>query len=246
MNQYGEFAHFYDRMMRDVDYEAWAKYLISFLREANAVHVIDCACGTGVLTVSLAKAGFSMIGIDNSEDMLMEARNSALKNGLRMLPFVCQDMASFVTHRPVDAVISTCDGLNYLLSDDLADGFMKSAYRALKPNGLLLFDISSQYKLSTVLGNETYTDVSDDYAYIWNNAYDPETKLCEMDLTFFVREKEMYRRFSEQHIQRAYDSGTLCRMLEKNGFDTIQVYDAFTREPERNESERIQFVARRK
>lgn len=245
MIQYGAFAHSYDQMMHDVDYVAWAAYLDSFLKEHHVRTVIDCACGTGMITVALAKAGYTMIGTDISEDMLMEARMNALKNGLRFLPFVCQDMTVLEVHHPVDAVISTCDGINYLTEKEDADRFFQRVWSSLKPGGLLLFDLSSVYKMEKVLGNETFTEITEDYAYIWSNAFDPEINMCGMDLTFFVRDGEIWRRFTEQHLQRAYRESELKQLLERNGFEVVGVYDAFSREPVKADSERIQFVARK-
>ena len=175
----------------------------------------------------------------------MEARNNALQSGKRFIPFVCQNMTQLSVHRPMDAIVCACDGVNYLTDPEEISAFLKSAYGCLKSGGLLLFDISSAYKLETVLGNETFTETADDYAYIWNNAFDPETRLCEMDLTFFVREGERYRRFSEQHIQRAHTVPELLEQLRRNGFTDIRVYDAFTRNPVLPDSERIQFTAKK-
>lgn len=245
MNRYGAFAHSYDRMMHDVDYAAWAEYLDGFLRENGVRTALDCACGTGRITIALQKRGYSMIGSDLSEDMLMEARESALREGQRFLPFVCQDMTALSVHRSVDAVLSACDGVNYLTDRESVAAFLQSVRRCLKPGGILLFDVSSAYKLEHVLGSETFTEVADDYAYIWYNTFDAETRLIEMDLTFFVREGTAYRRFSEQHIQRAHTEAELCALLTENGFQVCGVFDAFTRAPARAESERIQFYARR-
>lgn len=243
MNQYGSFAHWYDRMMHDVDYTAWAEYIDSFLKEAGAKTVLDCACGTGRITVLLASAGYIITGSDASEDMLMEARAGALKKGLKSLPFVCQNLQSLSVHHPVDAVICTCDGVNYLTDPDDVIGFLESASRVLRPGGLLLFDISSPYKFAKILADRTFTEVEDDYAYIWSNMFDPESMLCEMDLTFFVKEHGLYRRFSEQHLQRAYTEEELTKLLVRNGFYVRGVYDAFTRDPIRPDSERFQFAA---
>lgn len=246
MNQYRAFAHSYDRMMHDVDYGAWTAYLTGFFEEHHVKSVIDCACGTGTITIALAKSGYSVIGTDISEDMLMEARTNALKNGLRFLPFVCQDMTALETHHPADAVISTCDGVNYLTKTEEAAAFFQRAGKVLKPGGLLLFDISSMYKLEKILGNETFTETADDYVYIWSNAFDPVARLSEMDLTFFVREGEYWRRHAEQHLQRAYSEEELRILLTQNGFEVIGVYDAFSRDPVKPDSERIQFAAKRK
>ena len=193
----------------------------------------------------LAKAGFSVVGSDVSEDMLMEARANALQAGLRMLPFVCQDMTALSVHRPVDAVVCACDGVNYLTEPGEAEAFFHSAAGCLKSGGLLLFDVSSAYKLELTLGNETFTEVTDDYAYIWENAFDPESRLSEMNLTCFVREGERYRRFAERHVQRAHTETELKNALEAAGFSIVGVFDAFTEQTPKADSDRIQWIARK-
>ena len=70
MNEaYSAFAAGYDRMMGDVDYDGWANYIDGFLREAGAKSVLECACGTGSLTVRLGRMGYQITGSDLSEDM---------------------------------------------------------------------------------------------------------------------------------------------------------------------------------
>ena len=77
MNEaYSAFAAGYDRMMADVDYDGWANYIDGFLREAGAKSVLECACGTGSLTVRLARKGYAMTGADLSEDMAADAATS--------------------------------------------------------------------------------------------------------------------------------------------------------------------------
>ena len=243
--QYGRFASCYDAMMHDVDREAWADYLDGFLKEAGAHDILDCACGTGAMSIALYKRGYHVTGNDVSPDMLMQARANAFKEGAKFIIFICEDMRKLAIHKPIDALLCVCDGVNYLTSDADAASFFSHAYRCLKPGGLLLFDVSSAYKLSTVLGGNTFTEEGDGYAYIWKNAYDEKTALCEMDLTCFVKNGTQYDRFSETHIQRAYTVEELTAMLEKAGFVDVRAYHAFTKRRPKSDSERIQFAARR-
>ena len=243
--QYGRFAKYYDAMMHDVDREAWADYLDGLLKEANAHDVRDCACGTGAMTIALHKRGYHVIGNDVSPEMLMEARNNAFKAGSREIIFICEDMRNLKIHKPIDALISVCDGVNYLTSLDDVESFFKHAADCLRPNGVLLFDISSTYKLRIILGNNTFTEETDTYAYIWKNTYDQRSRLCEMDLTCFVKDGEHYDRFSEKHIQRAHSVAELTVLLESAGFTDIRALHAFSNEPAHGNSERIQFVARK-
>lgn len=244
MNEaYSAFAAGYDRMMGDVDYDGWADYIDGFLKEAGAKTVLECACGTGSLTVRLARRGYQITGSDLSEDMLMVARQKALDGGLRLLPFVCQDMRRIALHKPVDAVVSACDGVNYLL--DGGEVFFRAAHGALKPGGLLLFDISSAYKLSSILGNNTFAATGADWAYIWENQYHPRLNQLDMVLTGFLKQGRTYARFEEHHSQRAYTEAEVRASLQSCGFGDVRVYEAFTGDEPSPTAERLQFIARK-
>ena len=244
---YKQFASVYDALMRDVDYTAWTAYLMSLLQASRkAVRtVLDCACGTGEISVRLAQAGYQVTGADASPDMLFIAQEKARSHGLR-IPFVCQDMRSLKLHRPVDAICCACDGLNYLTSIGDVNAFFSAAYAALKPGGLLLFDVSSRYKLEFVLANNTFGDAEQSCVYLWRNYYDPASHLCEMELTGFLPKGTLYERFDERHLQRAHSERELTSALQAAGFGDIAVYAAFTKEPPVPDTERIQFFAVRK
>ena len=141
MLMYGDFAGMYDPLMKDVDYDSWAEYLLRFIG-AEKLRVTDCACGTGEITLRLARAGHIMTGVDISGDMLRIASEKARRAALK-IPFVEQDMRKLALHRPQDAIICACDGVNYLDSLKAAEEFFEAANAALKTGGLLLFAVQA-------------------------------------------------------------------------------------------------------
>ena len=90
---YASFAQYYDSLTHNVEYARRADYLCTLL--AHLGHApgltLDLACGTGSLTVELAKRGMDIYGIDGSADMLSVARQKAAESGLDLL-FLCQKM----------------------------------------------------------------------------------------------------------------------------------------------------------
>ncbi|MDD6045047.1 MAG: methyltransferase domain-containing protein [Clostridia bacterium] len=240
---YGKFAGLYDPLMKDVDYDRWAEYIASFLPEGS-LRIADCACGTGEITIRLAKMGYTLTGIDISEDMLRIAAEKARKSALK-LPFICQNMAELQLHRPQDAIVCACDGVNYLDSLEQVGRFFSAAYAVLKPNGLLLFDISSRHKLENVLDCNTFAEDDGERAYIWKNCYDPESRLISMELSFYEKQGEFYRRFEESHIQRAHEEKELLSAMEKAGFDAA-AYGFLTRRQAAEDCQRIQFIGRKR
>ena len=246
--EYGKFASVYDLLMQDVPYAAWARYLTGILSKHGVLpgeSLLDCACGTGEFAIRLSQAGYEATGCDRSPEMLAIAQEKARKAGTR-IPFVLQDMRELNLHKPVGAINCACDGVNYLLGDEDAEAFFASAYRTLKPGGLLLFDVSSAYKLEHILGGHTYGDDTKGCTYLWRNRYDPNTRLLEMKLAFFLpKENGSYSRFDERHIQRAYGADELKALLERAGFQIEGIFEWPGRQEPSPNSERIQFVAKK-
>lgn len=246
--EYGEFAGVYDLLMRDVPYAAWARYLCALLAKRGVLpgdRVLDCACGTGAFSIRFAQAGYCVTGCDRSAEMLAVAQEKARKAGLQ-IPFILQDMRELNLHRPVSAINCACDGANYLLAEEDVAAFFLSANRALKPSGLLLFDISSAYKLEHILGGHTYGEDAKDCVYLWKNHYDPHSRLLEMKLTFFLPCRNgAYSRFDERHLQRAHRAEELTTALERAGFQLEGVFEWPSQGAHKPESERIQFIARK-
>lgn len=220
---YEGFAAVYDSLMGDVNYDEWARYYLQMARRngTDVRRAADCACGTGNLTLALARQGIQMTGLDISMEMLQIAGQKARAAGLSM-PFVRQDMRRLLLHRPMDAVFCACDGVNYLTQPQDVCDFFRAAFKALRPGGALLFDVSTQYKLSTILANNSLANDGEDVAYLWQNHYSPASRLVQMDLTFFVREADSrYRRFGETHFQRAHTAQELSQWLRDAGFGAI-------------------------
>ena len=242
--QYCDFAKVYDILMNDVDYNSWAEYAVKLIKKyaPDTKRIAECACGTGNLTILLKKYGYDITGFDISRGMLEEASEKARNNGL-MIPFIQMDMTKLELHRPCDCIIAACDGVNYLTSQSDVFSFFSSAYKNLKAGGALMFDISSEYKLREILGINTFAETQEKCSYIWKNMYDEQSKLIEMNLSFFVKENDLYRRFDERHIQMAHDEKDIINLLKKAGFNTAMSFNAFTMDAPNDISERIQFVA---
>lgn len=223
---YTAFAQVYDALMADVNYAAWA----DFYRQMMAQHgiregrVAECACGTGNLTLPLFKMGFGVTGIDSSAEMLWQAAQKARKAGAA-IPFVKQDMCALRLHKAMDAVLCTCDGVNYLTTPRQVQDFFQAAYQALRPGGGLFFDVSTPYKLKTVLGDRLLGEDTESITYLWQNSFFSKTSLLEMALCVFVKQEDgRYLRIDESQRQRAHEQEELAAWLAGAGFSGIMFY----------------------
>lgn len=245
MDAYTSFAEVYDMFMDNVPYEEWSRYLMELLKEYHIEEGVVCelGCGTGKMTRLLADAGYDMIGVDMSEDMLAIA---SMENPQQIL-YLCQDMRELELYGTVAAVVSVCDSMNYLLEEeDLLEVFQR-VNEYLEPGGVFLFDLNTIYKYETLLGETTICENRPEGSFIWENYYDAEEQINEYDLTLFIQEKEnLYRKFEETHYQRGYSLEKIRTLLEEAGMEFVTAYDACTKNPPREDSERIYIVAREK
>lgn len=209
--------------------------------------VLDLGCGTGTLTELLYLAGFDMIGIDNSEEMLEIAQEKRERSGSDIL-YLRQDMREFELYGTVGAICSVCDSLNYILKDEEMVDVFSLVNNYLYPGGIFVFDFNTVYKYEQVIGDDTIAENRDDCSFIWENYYDRKTRINEYDLTIFVREKnrESFQRFTETHYQRGYTLAEMQGFLEKAGLVFLKALDADTRGEAGEKSERIYVIAREK
>ena len=107
---YNEFAYFYDEFNGEADYDALYTQIHAKL-EAHGIHdgiVADLGCGTGELTLMLTQAGYDMIGIDQSEEMLCVVRDKAEQLGLSgRLLLLRQDLLKLDLYGTIRAAVST-------------------------------------------------------------------------------------------------------------------------------------------
>ena len=109
------FAKVYDEIMADVPYDRWLGYIES-IWSANGfspVSVLDLACGTGNMSLRLARSGYLVTGIDRSDQMLEVARQKARDEGL-YIEFLKGRMEDFITEQQFDAAVCVFDSLTIL------------------------------------------------------------------------------------------------------------------------------------
>lgn len=281
-NSYSAFAYVYDELMDNVPYDAWAEYLTGLLRENGVSEGIVCelGCGTGQMTRRLAAAGYDMIGIDLSEEMLDVAReqeygmsyevaedaDSAEKAdettvGDEKLPeefsepsilYLQQDMRSFELYGTVSAVVSICDSMNYITSEEDLLQVFRLVNNYLEKDGVFIFDMNTEYKYKELMGDTTIAENREEVSFIWENLYDEAQKLNEYALTIFAKaeqeeeeaEAPLYEKYEEVHLQKAYSLEDVKRLLAEAGLQFVAAYDVLTREAPGPQCERMYIVAK--
>ena len=264
---YGAFADVYEYLMDNVPYDEWFERIRELLTE-NGIRdgiIAELGCGTGAMTRRLSAAGYDMIGIDASPDMLEHAReysdagdeeadrNMGLEEGHNGKPeagdgreilYLLQDMRSFELYGTVRAVVCCCDSINYITDPEEVGEVFRLVNNYLDPEGLLIMDFHTPYYYGSVLKERTIAEVREDVAMIWENE-EAEDGLHRMYVTVFREMQDgSYRRFEEDHEQRGYTPEELRRLAETAGLVDITFYDGYTGKPASDSSERIVMTAR--
>lgn len=261
MRSYREFASVYDRLMEEMPYAEWLIFARRcFEKYGMPKSVVDLGCGTGNISIPLAKSGFEVFGIDLSSDMLAIARSKwdeppssiGTGGGAGSIRWLQQDMRDWDLPRPVDAVISFCDCLNYLTEPEDVVSTLRQTYAGLAPGGLFVFDVHAPRTLEKYAEEQPFVYDEKDVAYLWTSEYDAEDRIIRHDLTFFVRDESapgaasgLYRRFTESHAQRAYDPDWIAERLKAAGFELLHRSADFEWDAPSEDSERLFYVARK-
>lgn len=233
---YSVIAEYYDELMNDFDYDGY----YDFVKDNLYGDVLEFACGSGNFTSRIAKNAKSVIATDISAEMLSKAINNNLKNR-RTVKFLKSDMKFFHSENKFDSIICVCDGINYIPQSETERLFM-NIYNLLNDNGSFIFDISSEFKLTDKIGNNTFYEDNDDLTYLWTN--DLHNEYVTMSLTFFIRENDKYIRHDEEHTQYIHKTDILTKQLDKVGFQT-ELYDGISFRALNDYSERLLFISKK-
>ncbi len=244
---YNDFAEVYDKL-QDADYDRFVDFYEKIFEKLNLKPelVLDLACGTGNITLPMARRGYDMIGLDMSVEMLNIARDKAYEAEVDIL-FLCQDMCEMELFGTVDAIVCTLDGVNYITDYEDLKQLFRLVQNYLNPGGVFIFDINSVHKLKNILGNNTFVNDEQGIFYVWQSEFCEETQVCDFGLTFFQEQKDgSYERFDEFQQERAYTIAEISAAAEQAGLDVTGVYKPFEFVTADDNEERIFFAVSKK
>jgi Cyclopropane fatty acid synthase and related methyltransferases len=198
--------------MTDFDYDGYEKFLFGRLR---GVKGLDLACGSGEMTVRMLKAGYTMTGVDISTEMLALAASKA-KAAYKDVLLLNADLNGLKITKKYDFVISVCDGFNYVKNEKSLASLFCSVYKALPEGGLFIFDMSTEYKLRNIVGDNFFYEDGENLTYFWSNELHGNS--VDMTLTFFEKQGAVYHRSDEYQTQYFYSNETILKLLKNVGF----------------------------
>lgn len=244
---YDNFSRYYDLLTDNVEYEKRAEYFCRLLSLCDIKDgiLLDLACGTGSISVEMAKRGFDVIGVDSSIGMLNAAREKAYENEQQIL-LLNQSMDEIDLYGTVDCAVCVLDSINHLGNAAQVRRTFEKVSLFMNRGGAFAFDVNTLYKHKNVLGDNAFVYDLDELYCVWQNSYNEADSSVDISLDFFEEEDGVYYRSGESFTERAYELSDIAAWLEEAGFEVVGIYDDMTTQDAHSETERAVFLAKKK
>jgi len=242
---YSAIASFYDRMMAHVRYDDWLfliRNVISKYSSTPSPDIFEIGGGTGKLGSQLIQSGYSYIGSDLSFDMCQRAN-------LRSGPTICADGRNLPLKKKFDLILFLYDGINYLSSESDYTQLFSSVSNCLKPGGLFLFDITTEFNSKNFfIDSHEYEDLGDVF-YTRHSFYESDTKTQNNFFTVFTEIKDssgLFKKQTEHHKQQVFKPETITQWIPEHIFSILGIWNNYSFKKYSARSERIHFLVQKK
>jgi SAM-dependent methyltransferase len=241
MNVYREdFARIYNDHWGRFAHNIWP-FLLDTVTKKNpgATTWLDLCCGTGITLRQACESGFAATGVDLSQHQLKHARKNAPQAKL-----VKSDVRRFSLPRKFDVVTCMFDSLNYLTRKSELAGVFRRVKRHLEPGGLFIFDMNV-YPGYQAVWNRTSVLDEPGFTLVFSTSFDERKSQGQAKFTGFVKEGRRYRKFEEEHIQRAWRGEEIDTLLDRAGL-SFSARDGHTLNRPKKKSGRLVYICQRK
>ena len=197
---------------QDKNYTTEADYVVGLIEKyaPSAKTILELGCGTGAHAALLVEKGYSIHGIDMSDEMLMRAqvRKASLWPELReRLTFELADVRSYRVDQQFNVVISLFHVFSYqTTNEDLKAAFATAAHH-LKPGGIFIFDfwygpavlsLKPEVRIKRLENNQYYiTRIAEPVLHHQKNRVDVQYKVIIQ-----IKQKGVFDKFEEVHRMR--------------------------------------------
>lgn len=224
--------------------ERWAQTpaevtnIISLLSLRGTERILDACCGVGRHSLEFARRGFSLTGVDLTEDFIRAAEESAASEGLSVAFFV-EDIREFHPPHPYDVILNLYTSFGYFESEEEDLRFLKRMKDCLTPGGVLLIETK---------GKEiTARDFKESEWYQEDGMYVLARYEIEADWTLLKNRWILITEDSRcdyTFSQRLYSAREAKELLRKAGFTEVSVFGNLQKAPYDSKADTLVLLAR--
>lgn len=199
---------------------AAAGELVAQLRHREILDglVVDLGCGSGLTARRLNEAGYDVLGVDISPEMIELARSNA-----PAAEFVVASLFD-VELPPCAAVTAIGESINYALDPSVkrrdVAGFARRVFASLLPGGLVMLDAAGPGRIGPGVTNDARFE-GDDWALFVRTEGADDGRSMVRDTMLFRREGELWRRSDERHRLVLYSPEVVTEQLLTAGFEVV-------------------------
>ncbi len=249
-----DYARFYDWIYEGITEDI--PFYLAAAREHGSP-VLELACGTGRITIPLAREGFEVTGLDLSAEMLRIAREKLSKERPEVharLRLIEADMSDFALHETVSLAFIPAASLFHVHTDEQRSSCLSCVGRHLKPGGGVIVDLIPADRMANQTVGETKEfkrGVSASTGLLTRElgkklSLDREAQRVTVEHTYVEQlpdESEKRYVFIDHYTWLTEDQ--MRGLLAEAGFGSVEVFGDYEREPFTDASERMIFVARK-
>ena len=219
---YSAFAQHYDKYMQQVNYKDWVKLVLGKYREIfvhNPENILELACGTANVATLLTEQGFNVDASDIAPEMLKIAAKKKFAPNLYYA-----NMLDEISNGKYELILLLFDSLNYLSSIKEVKKVLKNSYKALKKDGMFIFDITTiKNSTENFDGFVNLEDSSDQYI-IHQSDLEENSNIQTSELTFFTKKGFTFTRTDEIHKQNIFPVAKLLEAIKQSDYNLAGIY----------------------
>ena len=255
-----DFGLFYDSIPAYASRTDVAFYVAQAARTGTAVRVLEVGCGTGRISIPLARAGHQIVGLDCSARMLAQCRDKlanespAVRDRVTLYEGDARDfqVASPASGPDFDLAVAPFRTMQHLITVPDQLRCLAAIRRHLAPGGQLVFDVFNPNFASLVRDRTAEAEDTPELAL-------PDGRLLrrtsrvrkvrfldqvnEVELIYYVRTGQLVQRVVQAFDMRWYTKPELEHLLARSGFKVEETFGDFDRSSLRDESREIVVVA---
>jgi SAM-dependent methyltransferase len=228
---YSLYAKYYNLLYRDKDYEAEGAYVCRLIKRyaPHARKILELGAGTGKHAQILCRKGFTVHGIDQSEEMLLIAEDQRIEG----LTLERAEISSFLGAKRYDVALSLFHVISYLTDSDTLIKTFKNISQQLNPGGVFIFDVWHTEAVYAQYPEERTKEMSDDAIRVTRRAT-PEVHLSRnvVDVNYDVCIEDLASkeesRFHEKHSMRHFSRTDIETFAEFSDFEVLHTEEFLT------------------
>lgn len=241
MSTFERYAHYYDLLYGDKDYDAEAAFVVDLIRRQSpeAKSILEFGCGTGLHALALARRGYSVVGIDLSQDMIVHARrrlsNATLPSGI-LVSFDEGDIRSMRLSQKFDAILSLFHVMSYQTTNDDLLASVTTAAEHLRPGGFFIFDYwygPAVLKDPPTMRVKCMEDEAIRVTRMAESTMHPDENVVDVRYEIAIEDRAsgIVERLFENHRMRYFFKPELSRSLKWVGLEPIKFGEWPTSQP---------------